>query len=310
MTAARGVNEKMVLRIIDHNGKLLGLDQLGFFQDVLTLFEEIIKKPDGIILVTGPTGSGKSSTLYATLRRLSHYYGNKKNIVSMEDPVEHFVPGITQGQINVKAGFTFADGIRSVLRQDPDIIMVGEIRDRETCEMAIKAALTGHLVFSTLHTNDAPSSYTRLIDMGIEPFLITSTVIGILAQRLVRRICPRCKEPFEPTPELLQKFGLKPGFVMYRGTGCRTCNNTGYRGRIGIFEFLSPDSHVQNLVLKKASSDEIKKYCLEKNVFVTMRGDGLQKIAEGITTLEQVLGVTQNGETEAVTSSLRAVASR
>jgi type IV pilus assembly protein PilB len=254
-------------------------------------FEETILKPNGIVLVTGPTGSGKSSTLYGALQRL---YNVSLNIVTMEDPVEYNLDGITQGQINVKAGFTFADGMRSILRQDPDIIMIGEMRDKETCEMAIQAALTGHLVFSTLHTNDAASAFTRLLDIGVEPFLISSTVIGVLAQRLVRAICTKCKEAYDPEPELLASLGLRAGLRFYRGKGCQNCKNSGYRGRAGIFEFLVPDAEVAKLVLKQGVSDEIKQYCMRRGNFDTLRRDGLRKVLEGITTVEQVLGATQN----------------
>jgi type IV pilus assembly protein PilB len=286
-----GVNEKVVMRILDPEASNLTLDDLGFLPKMYTLFEEIIQKPNGIILVTGPTGSGKSSTLYAALQRI---YSTSKNIVTMEDPVEFNLDGINQGQINPKAGFTFADGMRSILRQDPDIIMIGEMRDRETCEMAIQAALTGHLVFSTLHTNDAASAFTRLLDMQLEPFLITSTVIGVLAQRLIRRICPRCKEEYEPSEEILRRVGLKAGIKLYRGKGCNRCNKTGYRGRVGIFELLVPDEKIREMVLNRRSADEIKQYALRNNLGDNLRRDGLRKTVEGLTTIEQVLGATQN----------------
>ncbi|MFW5775105.1 MAG: GspE/PulE family protein [Chitinivibrionales bacterium] len=294
MTRARGVNEKLVMRIIDQQGNQFGLDQLGFLPATLNTFDETIKLPDGILLVTGPTGSGKSSTLYAALRRINKFYQNKKNIVTMEDPVEFNLDGINQGQINLKAGFTFAEGMRSILRQDPDIIMIGEMRDRETCEMAIQAALTGHFVMSTLHTNDSASAYTRMFDMGMEPYLIASTVRGILAQRLVRKICEKCRQPYDPDPELLQKIGIRPGVKMYRGAGCRACNNTGYKGRMGIFELLVPDQEVKNLVVQRSDSDSIKRHLLSTGYFDTLRRDGLRKVLDGHTTLEQVLGVTQN----------------
>ena len=294
MTRSRGVNEKMVLRIIDKNAVQLSLDQLGFLPGMLARFDEIIKTSDGIVLVTGPTGSGKSSTLYAVLQRINNFYSGTMNIVTMEDPVEYTLDGITQGQINVKAGFTFADGMRSILRQDPDIIMIGEMRDKETCEMAIQAALTGHLVFSTLHTNDSASAFTRLLDMGLEPFLISSTIRGILAQRLVRRVCSKCKEPYIPDQEMLTQVGLKPGISLYKAKGCHICNNAGYKGRSGIFELLVPDQQVKKIVLERGSSDEIKAYLQKRGGFDTLRRDGLRKVVEGMTTLEQVLGVTQN----------------
>ncbi|MBD3319561.1 MAG: type II/IV secretion system protein [Chitinivibrionales bacterium] len=294
MTRSRGVNEKVVLRVIDQSGSMMELKDLGFLPGTLSRFDEVIRHPDGIVLVTGPTGSGKSSTLYACLRRLSAHYSNKKNIVTMEDPVEYNLEGISQGQINPKAGYTFAEGMRAILRQDPDIIMVGEMRDMETCEMAVRAALTGHLVYSTLHTNDAASAFTRLLDMGIEPFLLSSTIIGILAQRLVRKICPKCKEPYQPETEFLQRIGLKPGVTFYQGKGCRYCNGTGYRGRCGIFELLVPDDEVARLVLQHESSDEIKRHCMQTGKFDTLRRDGLRKVLEGLTTAEQVLGATQD----------------
>lgn len=293
-TRNRGVSEKIVLRIIDQQGKMFTLDQLGFLPAVLQIFDGLIRKPDGIILVTGPTGSGKSSTLYAVLQRINAYYANKKNIVTMEDPIESVIDGINQGQINPKAGFTFAAGMRSILRQDPDIIMVGEMRDVETCEMAVQAALTGHLVFSTLHTNDSASAYTRLFDMGIEPYLIASTIRGILAQRLVRRICNRCRIEYEPEASLLQQTGLKPGVKMYRGKGCHICRNTGYQGRVGIYELLVPDQNIERMVIERTTSEDIKKYTLQRGNFDTLRRDGLRKVLSGITTLEQVLGATQD----------------
>jgi type IV pilus assembly protein PilB len=294
MTRSRGVNEKIVMRIIDKNAVQLTLDQLGFLSGMLAQFDELIKTSDGIVLVTGPTGSGKSSTLYAALQRINNYYSGKMNIVTMEDPVEYTLDGISQGQINPKAGFTFADGMRSILRQDPDIIMIGEMRDKETCEMAIQAALTGHLVFSTLHTNDSASAFTRLLDMGLEPFLITSTIRGILAQRLVRRLCPRCREAYSPNPETLSQVGLKPGINLFKAKGCSHCNSAGYKGRSGIFELLVPDQQVKRLVLERASSDAIKEYMHKRGGFDTLRKDGLRKVVEGITTLEQVMGVSQN----------------
>jgi type IV pilus assembly protein PilB len=290
-TQNRGVNEKMVLRIIDTQTNSLTLDQLGFLPSTLSRFDELITKPDGIILVTGPTGSGKSSTLYAALQRI---YNTTLNIVTMEDPVELNLDGIAQAQINPKAGFSFAEGMRSILRQDPDIIMIGEMRDLETCEMAIQAALTGHLVFSTLHTNDSAGAFTRLLDMGLEPYLLTSTIIGILAQRLVRKLCTKCRTTYQPEDEVLRKVGLKPGVPMFKAKGCNLCQKTGYRGRIGIFELLVPDEQLRKLVVQRVSADEVKKYCLSKGGFDTLRRDGLRKAIEGVTTLEQVLGATQN----------------
>jgi len=291
MTRNRGVNEKIVMRILDPQSSNITLDAMGFMPLMKQQFEELITRPNGIILVTGPTGSGKSSTMYAALQRI---YDVTANIVTMEDPVEYHLDGVNQGQINPKAGFTFADGMRSILRQDPDIIMVGEMRDLETCEMAIQAALTGHLVLSTLHTNDSAAAFTRLMDMGLEPYLITSTIIGILAQRLVRSLCQRCKEAYEPDAELLKRIGLKAGIRLYKAKGCAQCQNTGYKGRLAIFELLMPDEQIQKLVMQRAVAAEIKQYCLKKGGFDTLRRDGLRKAIEGLTTVEQVLGATQN----------------
>ncbi len=292
MTRLRGVNEKIVMRILDPQSMGISIDQLGFLPKTKAIFEETIEKPDGIVLVTGPTGSGKSSTLYAALQKI---YDVSKNIVTMEDPVEFHLDGIAQGQINVKAGFSFADGMRSILRQDPDVIMIGEMRDAETCQMAIQAALTGHLVFSTLHTNDAASAYTRLLDMGLEPFLITSTIIGVLAQRLVRRTCSKCVEAYDPEPELLAKLGLKPGLKFHKGRGCKFCNNSGFKGRLGLYEFLVPDETVTRMVIQRQPAEQVRQYLLKRGNFDTLRRDGLKKVLEGMTTIEQVLGATQDG---------------
>lgn len=291
MTRKRGVNEKIVMRILDASTKQLSLDQLGFLSKTKEVFNDLIRHPDGIVLVTGPTGSGKSSTLYAALQII---YDISKNIVTMEDPVELHLDGICQGQIMPRAGFTFAEGMRSILRQDPDVIMIGEMRDSETCEMAIQAALTGHLVFSTLHTNDSPSAFTRLLDMGVEPYLITSSVIGVLAQRLVRRICPKCREPYTPDPEIVARTGLRPGIQLFRGKGCKACNNSGYKGRLGLYELLTPDETISKMVLQHQPSDAIKAHALKRGDFDSLRRDGLRKVIEGQTTIEQVLGATQN----------------
>jgi type IV pilus assembly protein PilB len=290
-TRNRGVNEKIVMRILDPTTKQLTLEQMGFAPRTIELFDGLIKRPDGIVLVTGPTGSGKSSTLYTALQLI---YDISKNIVTMEDPVELHLDGICQGQIMPRAGFTFAEGMRSILRQDPDVIMIGEMRDPETCEMAIQAALTGHLVFSTLHTNDSPSAYTRLLDMGVEPYLITSTVIGVLAQRLVRRTCSRCKIDYDPEPSLLSRLGLAPGTKFFKGKGCKVCQNSGYKGRLGLYELLVPDEEVTRHVLQHSSSDQIKQHVLERGDFDSLRRDGLRKVLEGHTTIEQVLGATQD----------------
>jgi len=290
MTRLRGVNEKIVMRILDPQSMNISIDMLGFLPKTKEQFEEVIQKPDGILLVTGPTGSGKSSTLYAALKRINDV---SINIITMEDPVEFNLDGVAQGQINPLAGFTFAAGMRSILRQDPDVVMIGEMRDAETCQMAIQAALTGHLVFSTLHTNDSPSAYTRLLDMGIEPFLITSSVIGILAQRLVRKLC-KCKEQYDPDPAMLQKLGLRPGLKFYKTKGCKICNNTGFKGRMGLYEFLVPDEEINNMVIKRLPSEQIKHYALRRGNYDSLRRDGLKKVLDGSTTIEQVLGSTQD----------------
>jgi len=290
MTRLRGVNEKIVMRILDPQSMNISIDMLGFLPKTKEMFEEVIEKPDGILLVTGPTGSGKSSTLYAALKRINDV---SINIITMEDPVEFNLDGVAQGQINPLAGFTFAAGMRSILRQDPDVVMIGEMRDAETCQMAIQAALTGHLVFSTLHTNDSPSAYTRLLDMGIEPFLITSSVIGILAQRLVRKLC-KCKEQYDPDPLMLQRLGLRPGLKFYRTKGCKVCNNTGFKGRMGLYEFLVPDEEINNMVIKRLPSEQIKHYALKRGNYDSLRRDGLKKVLDGSTTIEQVLSSTQD----------------
>ena len=288
--------ENLVIRLLNLQSALISLEQLGMPKDRLVTFREIIKKPYGIILITGPTGSGKTTTLYAVLNQIN---SPEKHIVTIEDPVEYQLPLIRQIQVNPAVHLTFATGLRSILRQDPDIIMVGEIRDKETAEIAIQAALTGHLVFSTLHTNDAASAVTRLLEMEIQPFLIASTVISVIAQRLVRTICRECKISYTPTEADLQKMNLvtaEPGknekFELYRGKGCLTCKKTGYRGRNGIFEILVPDQEIRKMVLAKASSEEIGLKAIQKGMN-TLRRDGFEKIKAGVTTLEEVLRATQ-----------------
>ncbi|MEO0094207.1 MAG: GspE/PulE family protein, partial [candidate division WOR-3 bacterium] len=231
---------------------------------------------------------GKTTTLYAALDAVR---SEAKNIMTLEDPVEYHLPLIRQAQVNPKAGLTFATGLRSILRQDPDIIMVGEIRDTETAEIAVQAALTGHLVFSTLHTNNASGALTRLVDMGIEPFLVASTVIGVLAQRLARRICEYCKEPYHALSEVSAHLHLDPTTKLFRGKGCPECNNTGYRGRIGLFELLVVDNTIRKMIIEKQPSEEIQRFLISKG-FKTMRDDGLEKVRKGITTLEEVLRIT------------------
>jgi type IV pilus assembly protein PilB len=285
--------ENIVMRLLDTRSILLGLDEVGFTADDLARFSALLKYPNGIILVTGPTGCGKTTTLYSALNTLN---SPKKNIMTVEDPVEYHLFGIRQAQINVKAGLTFASGLRSILRQDPDIIMVGEIRDVETAEIAVQAALTGHLVLSTLHTNDAPSALTRLIDMGVEPFLIASSVIGIAAQRLVRTICKECKESFHPSPQVLSE--LYPGrhsqdISFYAGKGCKACKETGYRGRTAIIELLVMNEQIKELVIGKASASAILKAAGAAG-WRSMREAGLTKAQTGITTIDEVLQATRN----------------
>jgi type IV pilus assembly protein PilB len=287
---SRGVIEKMVIRIIDPNTEIATVDKIGFSATVLPMINRLIELPDGILLTTGPTGSGKSSTLYAFIQRVA---SPSVNVVTMEDPVEKNIPGITQGQINNLAGFTFAAGMRSILRQDPDVIMLGEMRDKETSEMAIQAALTGHLVISTLHTNDAAGAFTRLLDMGVEPFLVTSCVKGVLAQRLCRKICEKCKQQVQVPDMVLEGIGIRPGTPFFQGKGCQHCNNTGYKGRLALFELLVPDEHVQKMILERKSSEEIKMYAIRNLGMATLRRDGLEKALAGLTTIEQVVAVSQ-----------------
>jgi len=285
----QGSREKMVIRILNFDTSRIDLKRIGFSRDMYEKFLKIISAPNGIVLVTGPTGSGKSSTLYACIK---HVLSPEVNIVTMEDPVEMNLEGVNQGQINPKAGFTFAAGMRSILRQDPDIIMLGEMRDFETAQMAIQAALTGHLVYSTLHTNDSAEAFTRLMDMGVEPFLLTACIRGVLAQRLVRGLCPKCKEAYEPDAELLKFIGVRPGTQFYRGKGCSFCGQSGYKGRLGIFEFLVPDHQIHEMVYTKASSESMKNYAVKNLGMTTLRRDGLEKALAGLTSIEQVLSVS------------------
>lgn len=281
--------ENVVLRLLDKRAGLPNLEDLGFGKEQLKVFEDLIHRTYGIFLVTGPTGSGKTTILYSALSKVNT---EDKNIVTIEDPVEFVIPRIRQTQVNPKAGITFANGLRGFLRQDPDIMMVGEIRDRETVEMAVQASLTGHMVFSTLHTNDAPSALTRLTDMGIEPFLISSSVIAVLAQRLVRVNCTKCREPYTPSPAALKSAGLPENAQLMRGKGCPRCNQTGFMGRIGIFELMVITEEIKAMVDGRRSSSEIRKKALEQGM-KSLRQDGLEKIQQGITTLEEVLRVTE-----------------
>jgi len=256
----------------------------------LKIVEEAIAKPYGIILVTGPTGSGKTTTLYSCLSKIN---SAQRKILTIEDPIEYQLKGITQMQVESKIDFTFANALRSMLRHDPDVMMVGEIRDNETAELAVRTSLTGHLVFSTLHTNDAAGGITRLLDMGIDSFLVSSSVILIIAQRLVRVICPHCKEKFTPALEVLKQFGAdKPGTVVYHGKGCEACRMTGYQGRTGIFEMLVINDEIRELILKKVPSHQINQKAMAQGMKV-LRDSGWDKIKQGQTTIEEVLRVTQ-----------------
>ncbi len=281
--------EKVVLRLLDHSQVAVRLDVLGADEQVLTDLRDLIHRPQGMILVTGPTGSGKSSTVYAVLGELVH---TGRNIVTIEDPVEFAVPGINQGQTNDKAGFTFARGLRAILRQDPDVIMVGEIRDSETLNTAIEASLTGHLVLTTLHTNSAVATIARLTEMDLEPYLLVASVQGIVAQRLVRRICPSCRESF-PTPAgVAHMFPGEPPTELCRGKGCRDCRGTGYRGRVGIFELLRVNDELRDLVLTKASEAKLLEAARRAGM-VTLRDECLARVGSGETTLEELLRITQ-----------------
>ncbi len=305
---ARG--ERIVMRLLDKEQILLNLTDLGFDEQQLSLMEHLISRPNGIILVTGPTGAGKTTTLYACLNKV-----NKPdlNILTVEDPVEYDLAGIGQVQIQPKIGLTFASGLRSFLRQDPDVIMVGEIRDHETAEIAIHASLTGHLVFSTLHTNDAASSVTRLVEMGVQSFLISSALLAVLAQRLVRRLCPMCRHPYTPSDEDIRSLGIRTDqlqryfdsgqqtegrkLVFYRPTGCEACSGTGYRGRLGIYELLTIDEPVRREILNNSDSNTISRVAVQRGMR-TLRDDGARQVLAGMTSIDEVLAATQAGELE------------
>ncbi|HDL65073.1 MAG TPA: type II secretion system protein GspE [Proteobacteria bacterium] len=290
--------ERIVLRLLDRSSQFYSLHDLGMGDDRLKIFARLIKRTHGIILVTGPTGSGKTTTLYAALSSVNSL---EQNIITVEDPVEYQMSGIGQIQVNPKIGLTFANGLRSILRQDPDVVLIGEMRDHETAEIAIQASLTGHLVFSTLHTNDAAGAITRLLDMGVEPYLVSSSVVGIMAQRLVRMICPHCRESYQPQIEALRDIGLTPDDIkdgeLYRGVGCDKCYQSGYMGRRGIFEILLVDEDIRSMVLARTNTGEIKKVALQKGM-LTLRMSGARKVAEGITTIDEVIRVTQADEVE------------
>ncbi len=282
--------EAVVLRLLDKGRMVFDLVNVGLPEEIIRVFNELIELPHGIILVTGPTGCGKTTTLYSCLNELK---STTTKIITVEDPVEYQTEGINQIQVHSKIGLTFAHGLRSILRHDPDVILVGEIRDSETAEAAIQASLTGHLVFSTLHTNDAASAFTRLIDMGVEPFLASSTVEGVLAQRLVRRLCEECREPYTPEEsEMPADFPRPLPEVLYRPVGCRTCRETGFSGRTGIFELLRTDEGVRELCVERASSNRIRKHGLE-NGMTTLRQSGWEKVAAGITDVEEIARITK-----------------
>jgi general secretion pathway protein E len=290
-TVPTSFGERAVLRLLDRANVVMGLSDLGLSARELSLFERFLSRSSGIVLVTGPTGSGKTTTLYAALRRLD---SGTKNIITIEDPVEYQIRGIGQIQVNPKIHLTFANGLRSILRQDPDIIMVGEIRDAETAEIAIQASLTGHLVLSTLHTNDAASAVTRLVDMGIEPFLVASSLSAVVAQRLVRRLCPACKAAYAPTPEEARGIGLPspPSAPVYRPAGCEKCLHTGYSGRIALFEILPADETVRTAILTRSDADGIRALAVSRGMR-TLLSAGAEKVLAGVTSAEEVLRVTQ-----------------
>ena len=284
--------EKVVLRLLDKSALQLDMTKLGFEESSLTDLKAAIHKPVGMILVTGPTGSGKTTTLYSALSELNK---ESENIITAEDPIEYNFMGINQVQMHEEIGLTFASSLRSFLRQDPDIIMVGEIRDFETAQIAVQAALTGHLVLSTVHTNDAPGTISRLIDMGIEPFLISSAIVLILAQRLIRKVCMECRDAVKVHPQLLIDVGVPPdevkSFPVFKGKGCSLCNNTGYKGRVGLYEVMPMKEELKELVLSRASTSEIKKEAIRLGM-KTLRQSGIAKIKEGVTTIEEVLRST------------------
>ncbi|HRW58818.1 MAG TPA: type II secretion system ATPase GspE [Chlamydiales bacterium] len=295
-TMPTSYGERIVLRILDKKNILVGLDSLGMDESLLKQFKKMIQLPEGIILVTGPTGSGKTTTLYSALNEA---YSSEKNIMTVEDPVEYKLEGIAQIPVNPKIDLTFAKGLRHILRQDPDIIMIGEIRDRETADIAIQASLTGHLVFSTLHTNDAASAITRLADMGIEPFLLSSSVVGILAQRLVRSICPFCKESYEPSDEELSQLNLSKKQLsenkLFRGKGCDMCHDSGYLGRLGIFELIAVTAALKRQIMQNVDAEDLKNVAISSNM-TDLRENGKRLVCEGHTTIQEILRVTKSEE--------------
>jgi type IV pilus assembly protein PilB len=282
--------EVVVMRLLNRESIMFGLEQLGFSSVNLKVFERLIGKPHGMVLVTGPTGSGKTTTLYAALQRLND---TSRKIITIEDPVEYQLQGVNQMQANPKLSFGFAQGLRTIVRLDPDVILVGEIRDRETAEVAIQSALTGHLVFATLHTNDAAGAFTRLVDMGVEEFLVASTVHGVLAQRLVRRICPNCREPYQPAAMEAELLTGEQTLHLYQGGGCDQCNGIGYKGQQGIFELLVSNEEIERLIMERASSNQIREAAIRQGM-ITLRQDGLEKVRQGITTVAEIVRVTRD----------------
>jgi general secretion pathway protein E len=283
--------ESIVMRLLDRSSVFMPFDKLGFARDTSATFDRLINQPNRIVLVTGPTGSGKTTTLYAALDKIN---APEKKIITIEDPVEYQLKGVNQIAVRPKIGLTFSSGLRSIVRQDPDVIMVGEIRDLETAEISVHAALTGHLVFSTLHTNDAPGAITRLQDMGVEPYLLASVLSGVLAQRLVRRICQSCRVPHAPDPADLLAIGVTDsgGAELYRGEGCDACRKTGYKGRVGIYELFVLSEEIRSLILRKAPTSEIRRAAMDGGM-LTLREDGWRKARAGQTTVEEILRVTQ-----------------
>ena len=284
--------EKIVIRLLGRNDLIMSKTQLGFTDDNIVLFDKLIRSTNGIILVTGPTGSGKTTTLYAVLRELNKI---NRNIITVEDPVEYRLEGVNQVQVNVKAGMTFANGLRSILRQDPDIIMIGEIRDAETAQIAVRAAITGHLVLSTMHTNDSASTISRMVDMGIEPYLVSSSVVGITAQRLLRRICANCKTAYSPDRTEMDLLRIREPVTLYKGAGCSSCNFTGYRGRIAIHEIMLVNSQIRELIDKRASIDHLRNIAI-KHGTSTLRDNSVKLVLGGITTTDELLKVTYSLE--------------
>jgi type IV pilus assembly protein PilB len=282
--------QKIVMRVLDKGKLSVGLEGLGFEEKALNILKEAIKKPFGMILVTGPTGSGKSTTLYSIISELNTV---ERNIITVEDPVEYLLEGLTQIQARPEIGLTFAEGLRAILRQSPDIVMVGEIRDNETADIAIKASLTGQLVFSTLHTNDAAGTLTRLVDMKVEPFLVASSLVLVSAQRLCRKICSKCKEKIDIPQEMRDRLKDKmpEGIIFYQGRGCDACSQTGYHGRMGLTELLEVDDVMRDMLIEGKSSDDIKEYARREKGMITLWDDGMTKCASGLTSLEEVLRI-------------------